>query len=664
MKHPTTRWLCLLLWCCSSLGIWGLADAQAQVVAPEDVAPAVVDEGSVSRALGATLIPGEGQGRIIVEGLAFQEVTAWMLDGQNLTGDLHTALAEGAARVQETAAGFEVIWQDPPAIWQGTRTGQLTLDTRAGVQLPAAPLTCPSAVAFGAATSPVLAADATCRYGSNTCTGNTRRHTGIDYPGTGSAIAIAAGTVVRKETLNASDHGLGNNLILRHLLPGPNCSYVYSSYAHLATLDGAVVVGQAVTKGQTLGAIGRSGFGNPNYWPQTHLHLEMKSAAVTGNPLGAGNQTLTCATDPLNAKTNSCWLYVANTAAPATAPDDYGYLDPAAFLNKTLRVPAYRQISAGGTHNCTLKTDNSLACWGDNDSGQATPPAGTFRQVSAGDNHSCALRTDNTLACWGANDFGKATPPAGTFSQVSAGGFHSCALRSNNTLVCWGRNDTGQLTRPAGTFIQVSAGSEHNCALRTDHTLACWGWNDYGQATPPAGTFSQVSAGEKHSCALKNDNSLACWGDDSAGQATPPAGSFRQISAGSAHSCAIKTDNSLACWGDNYFGQTTPPDGTFRKISAGLDHNCALKTDHTLACWGDNDSGQATPPDGTFKQIDAGGSQSCALQTDNRLACWGGNYAGAATPPAGTFRQISTGAYSSCAIRTDNFLRCWGAQVR
>src|SRR5262245_27776175 len=67
-------------------------------------------------------------------------------------------------------------------------------------------------------------------------------------------------------------------------------------------------------------------------------------------------------------------------------------------------------ISAGGFHTCGVKTDGTLACWG-----QATPPGGTFTQVSAGFAHTCGVKTDGTLACWGANGDGQATPPGGTF---------------------------------------------------------------------------------------------------------------------------------------------------------------------------------------------------------------------------------------------------------
>jgi hypothetical protein len=65
------------------------------------------------------------------------------------------------------------------------------------------------------------------------------------------------------------------------------------------------------------------------------------------------------------------------------------------------------------------------------------------------------VRTDGTLACWGYNGNGQATPPAGTFSQVDAGGWHTCGVRTDGTLACWGRNDYGMATPPTGTIVIV-----------------------------------------------------------------------------------------------------------------------------------------------------------------------------------------------------------------
>jgi alpha-tubulin suppressor-like RCC1 family protein len=142
-------------------------------------------------------------------------------------------------------------------------------------------------------------------------------------------------------------------------------------------------------------------------------------------------------------------------------------------------------VSAGYDHTCGLRTDGTIACWGNNAQGQATPPAGSFTAVSVGDNHTCALRTAGTIACWGYNGYGQAAPPAGSFTAVSARGSYTCALRPDGTITCWGYNGYGQATPPGGSFTAVSAGGYHTCGLRTDGTIACWGYNAQGQATPP-----------------------------------------------------------------------------------------------------------------------------------------------------------------------------------
>ena len=86
----------------------------------------------------------------------------------------------------------------------------------------------------------------------------------------------------------------------------------------------------------------------------------------------------------------------------------------------------------------------------------ADAPAGTFKTVSAGSSHSCAIRGDDTAVCWGANSSGKAADaPAGTFKTVSAGDSHSCGIRSDDTAVCWGDNWDGQADAPAGTFKAI-----------------------------------------------------------------------------------------------------------------------------------------------------------------------------------------------------------------
>ena len=46
-------------------------------------------------------------------------------------------------------------------------------------------------------------------------------------------------------------------------------------------------------------------------------------------------------------------------------------------------------------------------------SGQATPPPGAFTTVGAGADHSCAMTANDLAACWGDNASGEGTPPPG-----------------------------------------------------------------------------------------------------------------------------------------------------------------------------------------------------------------------------------------------------------
>ena len=78
-----------------------------------------------------------------------------------------------------------------------------------------------------------------------------------------------------------------------------------------------------------------------------------------------------------------------------------------------------------------MRSNGSVACWGSDISGQATPPAGSFLSVSAGGRHTCGVRSNGSVACWGWNEHGQATPPAGSFVSVSAGERHTCGVRSN-----------------------------------------------------------------------------------------------------------------------------------------------------------------------------------------------------------------------------------------
>ncbi len=258
--------------------------------------------------------------------------------------------------------------------------------------------------------------------------------------------------------------------------------------------------------------------------------------------------------------------------------------------------PITETISSGGYHNCTIRSDRSVVCWGNNTYDQATPPAGLkLVQISSGEDDNCGVKTDGTVACWGASPFISTT---------------------THTLIT------------ATTYSQVATGAYHACGVKTDGTVACWGENVHGEAPPvTTTTYSQVAVGDYFSCGIKKaDGTLACWGQDWQGQIEPPSGgAFAQLSADANHTCAVRSDGTGACWGYSEYGEGAAPSGSYLDMAAGQSHTCSLQTNHTLLCWGYDNDAQDNAPFGPFVQVSAGGFHSCALRSDGTIACWGDN---------------------------------------
>lgn len=142
-----------------------------------------------------------------------------------------------------------------------------------------------------------------------------RYHTGIDCLGPGNqATYIQASNVgkVYAVTINGqNDHGLGNCLILRHdVIVSSNGTTMpcYTLYAHLDGIANGLACGQVVKRGQVIGVMGSTGYGQRFYWGATpHLHFEVKSAGILSNPTNGGPY----------------WGYTPKDASL------YGYINPA-----------------------------------------------------------------------------------------------------------------------------------------------------------------------------------------------------------------------------------------------------------------------------------------------------------------------------------------------
>ncbi len=251
-------------------------------------------------------------------------------------------------------------------------------------------------------------------------------------------------------------------------------------------------------------------------------------------------------------------------------------------------------IASGQYHSCRVRGDQTVDCWGRNDFGQATAPAGSFTQVVAGSAHSCGLKTDGTVACWGNNTYNQTTPASGTFQLLSSGARHVCGIRADSSVACWGENDQGQATPATGTNFQgIAAGSSHTCGLRSTGAISCWGRNAEGQSTAPAGPFIQVVTGSAFTCGLTAANAAVCWGDATGGKTSPVAGTYTKLSAQANYACGINFNGAMSCWGSDLYGETVVPAVVHADVAAGRSHTCSLKALGVAQCWGWNLYNQA-----------------------------------------------------------------------
>lgn len=384
-------------------------------------------------------------------------------------------------------------------------------------------------------------------------------------------------------------------------------------------------------------------------------------ASVTGVNLALGDaHTCYLKTDG----TVWCWGGASDGELGDGTQGDVNFrrLHPVQVVQGAGKLTGVKAIAAGWHHTCALKTDGTVWCWGDgqlgvlgNGSGggdggpfalepvQVVDGGGMLTGVSAitaGSRHNCALKTDGTVWCWGYDGFGQLGD--GTFGTgdyqtrltpvqvvlgggkltgaiaIAAGGAQTCAIRSGGTVWCWGDDFYGELgdgTRGNANHVRprpvqvvqgtgkltgataITAGANHTCARKGAGTVWCWGWDWHGQlgdgtrgnslhlrlkpvqvvyGTGKLTGVASIAADNVHTCARKSTGTVWCWGFDSYGQlgdgtrgnashlrlkpvqVVYGAGKLTGIAAigaGDEHTCAVKSTGSVWCWGWDAAGQ-------------------------------------------------------------------------------------------------------------
>lgn len=329
--------------------------------------------------------------------------------------------------------------------------------------------------------------------------------------------------------------------------------------------------------------------------------------------------------------------------------------------------------------------------------------------VTAGYNHTCALLTDQTVICWGSNESGQlgngntidSSVPVkvaglSKVKVIQAGARHTCALKMDGQVLCWGNNESGQIGADPALKINSSlpisvlsgaanliVGFNNTCVLQSSKRLKCWGQNfgnnifgnEVGEYTftpveiQNLSNVKSASIGAVHACALLTSGKAMCWGDNSRGQlgtdsveqTSSPVEvggllDLNSIVAGGLHTCAVDKLGYVFCWGWNEYNQVSEYGNSVVKLSSmvtgvnrtsvvksAIYFNCALYAESNaqtpgiskVRCWGkdylykrlNTNIGNWEPPREPTGLISlaVGATHACGVLEDYKLLCWGRN---------------------------------------
>ncbi len=373
----------------------------------------------------------------------------------------------------------------------------------------------------------------------------------------------------------------------------------------------------------------------------------------------------------------------------------------------TPRTANYRSLQSVDGRTCAISNSGALFCWGDNTSGQVTPPP----EWTVGANEVLALGGGPMEALQG--------PPAGvwiphiaeekkkilslaTQSELS----HLCAVIGNEAspgvfsgdVHCFGTPTLSTLfgssvgangrIKSGDRFKSVKTSEKLVCARTENDQLHCIGDSpafvspDLDQiGLPSIGPFSTAvtdyAVGTNHVCVILNDQGIYCWGANDQlqlGVASPGAytlgdfsngavskvvltgfgnlSTFTRVFASDNQTCAIGTDAAAYCWGRGIPPQRVSLAGwSVRTLSMGTGHNC-LVYDTTIplltgrvACAGTNTNGQ----------LGRGTISAYELVVTNVVIDQFPTY-----PELTDIREVIVGQTFTCAVASTGSLWCWG----
>ena len=350
--------------------------------------------------------------------------------------------------------------------------------------------------------------------------------------------------------------------------------------------------------------------------------------------------------------------------------------------------------------------------------GANSPPLAQEAPIRAG------VRVDGSMACWGSDEFGQATPPEGKFASVSAGGFHTCGVRVDGFVVCWGYNEDGQAIATGGAIrfrqrwrlshLWGNGLTDSSLAGAVTHSLTTTCFERWVKQGHRRGSSSPSVRGAITRVGLLLAGTVICWGSNlwhlgpRAHPTTAAGGEFhchqrraqayvRRTNGRLRHLLGLRclmararhregnsfplahpeatvvgsgqTAPSLAGAATTVLeggrtGPTGPAEGGIHLCRRrGMAHVAECGSNGSVTCWSRSHYYQASL-EGEFTSVSAGRGHTCGVMASGSVAllgralAWSGPHRrkGSSLPSA-------QGDGYTCGVRLDGSVACWGADL-
>jgi hypothetical protein len=287
---------------------------------------------------------------------------------------------------------------------------------------------------------------------------------------------------------------------------------------------------------------------NGSTWDGTY---KFGPTSVTCDSTQAGRTRYNTTTKKLEYCNETSWQSVQQI------PDSSNIVCQPASNMRTSIPYNYSRYNTDAFGFCGTAGDERILCAG-SDAHYVTEVIKNPLDFQSGNYDSCAIRSNGTIACWGDVDSVTTGIPSGSnYVKVAAPAWnnsHACAVTAGGGVTCWGNNANGETNVPGGitNASKVVVGEDHTCILRTTGAVTCWGVGV--RSSVPAGATSNVTkiaAGRYSTCAVKSDGTVVCWGDNSNGETNVPSGITTAVDISGAINtyCILKSNNTGQCWG-------------------------------------------------------------------------------------------------------------------